>query len=60
VFKHADILHVWVNAIVISGALLLYNMLAVFRGHLADGGLLQLFLRPPPQAGGTEDTAGAP
>ena len=47
VSKHIDIYHVLVNAIVISGALLVYNILAVIRRHLGEGGLLKLFLRRP-------------
>lgn len=48
VFEHADIDHVWVNTIVTSGALLVYNMLAVIRRHVSDGGLLQLLMRALP------------
>ena len=48
VFQHADIYHVWVNAICLSGALLGYNMLFVVRRHLGEGGLIKLFLSPLP------------
>lgn len=44
VFQHADIYHVYTNVIVISGALLGYNALAVVRSYLGEGGLLRLFL----------------
>ena len=49
VFKHADISHVWVNTICVSGALLGYNMLSVIRRHLGKGGLMRLFLSPLPE-----------
>ena len=47
VFQHIDIYHTLVNAIAISGALLVYNVLAVIRRHLGEGGLLKLFLHRP-------------
>jgi hypothetical protein len=46
VFQHADIYHVWVNIIVVSGALLVYNLLAVIRVHLGEAGLLKILTRP--------------
>ena len=49
VFQHAEIHHVWVNTICLSGALLGYNMLSVVRRHLGEGGLLRLFLSPLPE-----------
>ena len=49
VFKHADISHVWVNTICVSGALLGYNMLSIIRQHLGKGGLTRIFLSPPPE-----------
>lgn len=51
VFRHADVYHVWVNAICVSGALLVYNVLSVFRRHLGGGSLVRLFLVPLPVAG---------
>ena len=48
-FQHADIHHVWVNVICLSGALLGYNILSVVRRHLGEGGLLRLFLSPLPE-----------
>ena len=51
VFQHADIYQVWVNAIVLTGALLGYNALSVVRSHLGEGGLLRLFLQPIPGRG---------
>jgi hypothetical protein len=49
VFHHAEIHHVWVNAICLSGALLGYNALAVVRRYLGEGGLLRIFLSPLPE-----------
>ena len=46
VFQHADIYHVWLNAICISGALLVYNIFSVIRRRLGERGLLKLFLTP--------------
>lgn len=45
-FHQADVYHVWVNTIVISGALLGYNLLSVLRRRLGAGGLRRLFLTP--------------
>ena len=45
-FEQTDIYHVWTNVIVIASALLVYNMLAVVRRHLGEGGLLRLFMSP--------------
>ena len=50
-FQHADIDHVWANAICISGALLGYNALSVIRRHLGDGGLIAIFREPLPGEG---------
>ena len=50
-FQHADIDHVWANAICISGALLGYNALSVVRRHLGDGGLTAIFREPLPGEG---------
>jgi len=50
VFQHAEIHHVWVNTICLSGALLGYNVLSVVRRHLGEGGLIRLFLSPLPEA----------
>ena len=49
VFQHADVHHVWVNTICLSGALLGYNMLSVVRQHLGEGGLIRVFLSPLPE-----------
>lgn len=49
VFQHAEIHHVWVNTICLSGALLGYNGLSVIRRHLGEGGLRRLLLMPLPQ-----------
>ncbi len=50
VFQHADIYHVWVNAIVLTGALLVYNILFVVRSYLGEGGMFRLFMKPIPEA----------
>jgi hypothetical protein len=49
VFQHAEVYHVWVNTICLSGALLGWNALAVIRQHLGEGGLRRLFLSPLPE-----------
>jgi hypothetical protein len=49
VFHHAEVHHVWINTICLSGALLGYNVLSVIRRHLGKGGLLRLFLSPLPE-----------
>ena len=41
-----DIHHVWTNTIVITGALLVYNIMSVVRSHLGDGQLIRLFKVP--------------
>ena len=46
VFQHADIPHVWANAICVIGALLGYNVLSVIRRSLGKGALLRMFLTP--------------
>jgi hypothetical protein len=51
-FQHADMNHVWLNTICLSGALLSYNMLTVVRKHLGKGALLQMFLAPLPEGAG--------
>ena len=53
-FRHADIQHVWVNAICLSGALLGYNVLSVLRWHLGEGGLIRLFWSPLPEEPGAK------
>ncbi len=50
VFERADVYHVWLNTLCLSGALLGYNMLSVIRRHLGTGGLLRLFVTPLPQS----------
>lgn len=54
VFQHADVYHVWVNTICVSGALLVYNILSVIRRHLGKGGLMRLFLSPLPEGPGAK------
>ncbi len=53
-FHHADIEHVWANAICISGALLGYNALSVIRRHLGEGGLIAMFREPLPEESNPE------
>jgi hypothetical protein len=48
VFEHADMVHVWLNTICLSAALLSYNMLSVVRKRLGKGVLLKMFLTPLP------------
>jgi len=54
VFQHAEVHHVWVNTICLSGALLGYNVLTVVRRHLGEGGLIRLFLSPLPEESRTK------
>ena len=49
VFNHADIYHVWVNIIVVFGALLGFNILSIVKKHLGEGGLVKMLLVPPPE-----------
>ena len=49
VFQHADAYHVWANTICVSGALLAYNVMAVIRRHLGEGGLMRLLMAPMPE-----------
>jgi preprotein translocase subunit SecG len=54
-FHSAGADHLWANTICVTGALFFYNLLAVIRGHLGEGGLFRLFLRPvPAEANGVE------
>jgi hypothetical protein len=54
VFQHAEIHHVWVNAICLSGALFAYNALSVIRRNLGAGGLRRLFAMPLPEEPGVK------
>jgi len=47
-FQQADVHHLWVNTLCLSGALLGYNALTVVRRHLGNSGLIRLFLSPLP------------
>jgi len=58
VFQHADVHHVWVNAICLTGALLGYNVLSVVRRHLGERGLIRLFLSPLPEEPGANQPEG--
>jgi hypothetical protein len=48
VLRHQDIPHVVANAIVGTGALLLFNAKSVVSRHLGSAGLLRLFRQPMP------------
>ena len=58
-FEHADIDHVWANAICISFALLGYNAMTVVRRQLGEGGLIAIFRAPPPGGAETIQPSGA-
>ena len=45
-FQHADIDHVWANAICITGALLVYNAFSTVGRQLGDGALAGAFSEP--------------
>ena len=47
-FQHPDMPHVLTNALVLSGALLGYNVLSVIHANLGKSGLLRVFLAPVP------------
>ena len=49
VFQQANAIHVWLNTICLSAALLSYNMLSVVRVNLGKGALLRMFLTPLPE-----------
>jgi len=55
--QHADIYHIWANAIAIGGALLVYNVFAAVRKHLGEGGLVRMLGRPLPDAAGGDRQA---
>ena len=46
IFNHRDMPHVWANTIVVTGALLFYNLLSALNHHLGAGGLANIFLSP--------------
>lgn len=57
-FQGSDADHILVNAMCISGALLVYNALSVIRRYLGDKPLFKLFLVPlPPPAEHSESPA---
>jgi hypothetical protein len=47
-FRTVGVPHLLVNAICLTGALLVYNALGVVRRHLGEGALVRLFLSPVP------------
>jgi hypothetical protein len=52
VLEHPDMRHVWVNAICLSGALLVYNCWTILQRRLGSESLAQLFLSPLPKETG--------
>ena len=56
-FREAQVYHVYVNTLCLSGALLVYNALTVVRRHLGEGGLLRLFSLPLAAGTGTKNLA---
>ena len=52
VFQQANAIHVWLNTLCLSAALLSYNMLSVVRRRLGKGALLRMFLTPLPKDSG--------
>jgi hypothetical protein len=48
-FDRADLYHVWLNLIVVSGALFVYNLLSVINRHIGEGGVKRLLMMPLPQ-----------
>ena len=48
VFEHADVYHVWVNIICVSGALFVYNLFTVVHWHLGSRRLIEMFNTPLP------------
>ena len=53
VFQDANAIHVWLNTLCLSAALLSYNMLSVIQKRLGKGALLRMFLTPLPEESGT-------
>jgi hypothetical protein len=51
-FERADMIHVWLNTICLSAALLSYNILSVIRMRLGQGAVLRMFLEPLPKESG--------
>ncbi len=46
IFQHRDMPHVWVNTIVVSLALLVFNAISLLREALGEGGLARTLLAP--------------
>ena len=51
-FQQADAIHVWLNTLCLSAALLSYNLLSVVRKRLGKGALLRMFLTSLPEGSG--------
>ena len=49
VFEQADVYLVWLNLVVVSGALLGYNITSVIKRHLGEGGIWRLLTTPLPE-----------
>ena len=49
VWAHEDTYHLWANAVAITGALLVYNIMSIVRSHLGEGQLVRLFKIPRPE-----------
>jgi hypothetical protein len=50
IFQHPDMPHIWANAICLTAALLVYNLLSALNRHLGTGGLARVFLTPQENA----------
>jgi hypothetical protein len=61
VFQHRDVPHIWANAIVVTGALFFFNLLAALRQPLGGRGIAQVLLTSPspsPSTGAGTDHGG--
>lgn len=45
-FLHRNMAHIWVNVIVIGGALLVFNLLSIIKQHLGEGGVFRVLMSP--------------
>jgi hypothetical protein len=46
--------HIWANAIVVTGALFFFNLLAALRQPLGGRGIAEVLLAPPSTEAGTD------
>jgi len=58
-FQQADIYHIWADTIVISAALLVYNILSLVQQHLGEGAVIRMLQSPLPQEPNSQGRAGA-